>query len=113
MADDAERWLKERNAIARQHADALDDLAALKDEFAAFQERVVLDMAALRLATGKSIEDVSDTAYDDKEQVAQRLKDKCWNEGYIEGLYSAARHLDDYRITENEALSREKTSAHV
>lgn len=105
---EAARLLGERNAIARQCADALDNLQSLKTEFADYQKRVAREMASIRLAAGHSVDEVSDQVYKDQEEVIQRLKDRLWNEGYLEGIRSARAHLESYVISETHGITAEK-----
>jgi hypothetical protein len=87
--------LDERNDLARQCADLRDQLATLRDEYAAVQERAAAVIAAFELDAGKTVDEVSERAYDDKDLVLDKVKDRCWENGYVEGLKAARNALDD------------------
>ena len=92
---------EDRNRIARECADLRDQLNTLRDEYATAMENAAKQMAAMELDTGKTINDVADRAYDDKDQVLDVVKDRCWTEGYLEGL-KAARLGIEHLIAEEK-----------
>jgi hypothetical protein len=89
-----QRPYPDRNELARACADLHDELDALKQEFADYQERMVAREAALELDAGKTVDEVADRAYDDKDLVLQLVKDRCYEEGEREGLLRARRAIE-------------------
>lgn len=96
--------IPDRNTLARQLADLRDQMDALREEYAATQERHVAIVAAFELDAGKIVDEVSDRAYDDKDMVVQNLKDRVYSEGYLEGLRSAERQM--YELVKQERESQ-------
>jgi hypothetical protein len=92
----------DRNELARQCADLRDQLTTLGAEYAAAQERFVVQLAALELDAGKTVDEVSDRAYDDKDLVLQHLMDRVWTEGYLEGLRAAESQVQKHRVLVQE-----------
>lgn len=95
MTDYALNERNERNKIARECADLRNQLSTLREEFLASQERAAVVIAAFELDAGKTVDEVSERAYDDKDQVLDKVKDRCWENGYVEGLQVARNTLDE------------------
>lgn len=83
------KTLGDFNKLARECADLRDAMAMLKDDQAEQQEGTVRAMAELVLATGRTVESVTDEVYEDAYKVLQALKDRVWEDGYREGLREA------------------------
>jgi hypothetical protein len=94
--------LDDRNDLARQCADLRDRLTALRDEYFEAQERASVLLAAMELDAGKSVDEVSESAYDDKDRVLDVVKDRCWSAGYLEGLKAARRGVEALIVAEKE-----------
>lgn len=92
----------DRNHLARECADLRDQMATMRKEYDAAQERAALVIAAHELDSGKTVDEVSERAYDDKDDVLQQVKDRCWSEGYLEGLRAARNGVEALILTEKE-----------
>jgi len=88
------------NKLARELADTLDDMATLKTEFAEYVERTTRRLASFELANGADPDEVELKLWDDADKITQRIKDRAWNEGYIEGMYASEVKIRDFRISE-------------
>jgi hypothetical protein len=84
----------DRNVLARQVADLRDEMAGLRKEYAEHQERHIAIVAALELDRGKTVDEVTDEAYDDKDMVVQNLKDRVFEQGFEDGVRHARNSLD-------------------
>jgi hypothetical protein len=94
--------MPDRNELARQCADLRDQLSTLRDEYAQTQERASALLAAMELDAGKSVDEVAERAYDDKDSVLDLVKDRCWSAGYLEGLKAARLDIERLILAEKE-----------
>lgn len=87
----------------REAVDARDELATFRAERAEEQERYARALAELRLASNDNVDYVTDQIYEDAYKVLDRLKDRCWNEGYLEGIRACRIELDKLSARESES----------
>lgn len=98
--------LGDYNTLARENADLRDELHTLKDNITEEQEHYARAIAEARLSAGISPDEVYEDAY----KVLDRLKDRCWNNGCLDGLRAARNSIDTLLYSEQHAIDSERES---
>ncbi len=83
----------DRNELARMHADILDTLADLREQYAESQKRWAIEQTRLELHAGVIEDEVLEHIRDDAERVFQIVLDQTWDGGYRSGLRAAGDAL--------------------
>lgn len=96
------------NRLARELADALDDLAQLKKDYAEYVERTARRFATVSLSNGLDLDEAEVRLWDDADRIVQRVKDRAWNEGYLEGIHSTENKVREFRIEETHNITKDK-----